>query len=125
MSSTARLIPIYTSRGDVAGFMVYPYIYSAHGDWIGWVKPDRSVYSVHGHYVGELTKDPRIIRRREFTYDQTRQSPPPTPAPIHPPAQVPLAPQMPQLPSNMIDVLEEAPHILPPIDFGELRGDME
>lgn len=125
MSPAGRLIPIYTSRGDVAAFLVYPYIYSAHGDWIGWVKPDRSVYSVHGHYVGELTKEPRIIRRRESRYDQTRQSPPPIPEAIRPPAHTPLAPQMVQLPSNMIDVLEEAPEILPPIDFGDLRDDLE
>jgi len=26
---------------------------------------------------------------------------------------------------GMIDVLEEAPHLLPPIDFGELRDDMD
>ena len=44
---------------------------------------------------------------------------------IQPPAHVPLAPQMPEVPVNMIDILEEAPDMLPPIGFGDLLEDMD
>lgn len=127
MATKTKLIPIYTSRGDLGAYLLYPYIYSATGEWIGWVASDRSVYSVHGHYVGTLSKDPRILRKREWTSEAAppRQEIPPPPPPIRPPAHVPLAPQMAEISLNMIDVLEEAPELLPPIDFGELRDDMD
>jgi hypothetical protein len=32
---------------------------------------------------------------------------------------------MPEVPSNMIDVLEEAPELLPPMGYGELTEDMD
>jgi len=125
MSTRTKLIPIYTSRGDVGAFLLYPYIYSAQGEWIGWVTADRSVYSVHGHYVGILDQAPRILRRRESTYNQERRLPPPEPPPIQPPTWVPLAPPLAEVANNMIDVLEEAPQLLPTVDFGDLREDMD
>lgn len=120
-----RLIPIYTSRGALGGFLSYPYIYDPSGDWIGWVTKDRKVYSVHGHYVGVLTNDPRILRPREWSHDHPRVQSPAPPEHMRVPHTVPLAPQMPEIPLNMIDVLEEAPDLMPPVDFGELRDDMD
>ena len=125
MTTPSRLIPIYTTRGDVGAFFAYPYIYNPQGEWIGWIAPDRSVYSVHGHYVGKLTDDPRILRKREFGYNHQRRQPPTPPKPIRVPAMTPLPPRMSELPLSVIDVLDEAPELLPSIDFGDLRDDMD
>jgi hypothetical protein len=124
MPEQKRLIPIYNSRGEIGALLSFPYIYNLAGEWIGWVTSDRTVYSVHGHYVGTLTKDPRIVRKREMATTVHRKTPPAKPPAIHPPARLPLAPQLPELGTHMIDVLEDAPHLLPSIDFGELRDDM-
>ncbi|MBN1146416.1 MAG: hypothetical protein JXA78_04110 [Anaerolineales bacterium] len=126
VTTKKKMIPIYTSRGDMAAFLLYPYIYNTIGDWIGWVAPDRSVYSVHGHFVGTLSKDPRILRKREWSSaTKPPMKPPPAPPPIRPPVNIPLAPPMAEVAGNMIDVLDEAPELMPSIDFGELRDDME
>ena len=120
-----KLIPIYSSHGEVKAFLAYPYLYNVHGEWIGWVTSDRSVYSVHGHFVGEMSSEPRILRKREATYDRTRISPPPPPPRIRPPLNVPLAPLMREIPQNLIDVLDEASELLPSRDHGELRDDLD
>ena len=120
-----KLIPIYTTLGDLGGFLVYPYIYSAQGEWIGWVASDRQVFSVYGHYVGTMTGDPRILRKREVGGDMPWRQPPAEPTRIRPPAHVPLPPQMAEVPLNMIDVMDEASDLLPPIGFGELNEDMD
>jgi hypothetical protein len=125
MPNQIKLIPIYTSHGNAAGFLSYPYIYNLEGEWIGWVTNERVVYSVHGHYVGTLGQGPRILRQRESAYDRERRQPPPPPPEIHPPIHIPLAPPMAEVAINMIDVLEEAPELLPPVDFGDLRQDMD
>ncbi len=119
------LIPIYKSRGDVGAFLLYPYIFNTLGEWIGWVTAERKVYSVHGHYVGTLSKEPRILRSRELTLSRQRITPPSPPPPIHLPAHTPLAPPLPEVLLTMIDVLEEAPELLPSTDFGDLRDDMD
>lgn len=125
MPPLQKVIPIYTSHGDAEAFLVFPYLYNSMGEWIGWVEPDRGVYSVHGHWVGTLTKGPRIIRKREWMSEAPKLLPPQPPLPLRPPARVPLAPTLAEVPLNMIDVLEEAPHLLPPVDFGELKEDMD
>jgi hypothetical protein len=125
MPTQNRLIPIYTSRGDAKAFLLYPYLYNLRGEWIGWVTAERDVYSVHGHFVGTLSKEPRILRRLENSYDKPKLQPLPIPRPLHVPQQVPLAPMMAEVPQSMIDVLEDAPNLLPPLDFGELRQDMD
>ena len=51
----ARIIPIYSSRGEVEAFLVFPYLFNRSGEWIGWVTPQKEVYSVLGNYVGSLT----------------------------------------------------------------------
>jgi len=125
MLSNRRIIPIYTTRGDVGAFLVYPHIYSIIGEWIGWITPDRKVYSVHGQYAGYMTNDPRILRKVSTGFDQPRQSPPPRPSSIRIPATVPLAPMMSELTQGLIDVLDEDPDLLPPVDYGELREDLD
>jgi hypothetical protein len=125
MAESTKLIAIYTTRGDVGGFLIYPYIYNRVGEWIGWVTPDRQVYSVHGHYVGYLSDDPRILRKQSSGYLKTHLPLPAIPPPINPPANVPLAPMMPELPIGVFDVLEDHPEMLPGVDFGDLREDMD
>lgn len=125
MTNKLHLIAIYTTSGDVGGYLKYPYIYNRQGEWIGWVTPERQVYSVHGHYAGYLSDDPRILRKQSSGYLKPRQSPPRSPMPIHPPATIPLAPMMSELPIGVNDVLEELPDMLPAVDFGDLREDMD
>lgn len=124
MAARAKLIPLYTSRGEVGAFLTYPYIYSPHGEWIGWVASDRKVFSVYGYYVGEMARDGRILRPRESAELTLRRPPPPPPPPLRPPLRTPLAPLMAEIGQNVIDVLEEAPDLMPP--FGSLDiGDEE
>lgn len=125
MSSSPRIIPIYTTRGDLGAYLVYPYILSRTGEWIGWVTADRQVYSVHGHYVGYLDSGPRILRKVSEGFERPRRVPPPPPPKIQIPATMPLAPLMSELTYGIIDVLEDSPDLLPPVDFGELREDMD
>jgi hypothetical protein len=120
------LIPIYSTRGEVDAFLVYPYVYSRQGDWIGWISNDRKVYSVQGHYVGWLSEDRRILRRHSDGYGEKRIEVFPPPKLIIPlPATTPLAPMMAELKIGIIDVLADAPELLPPVDFGEFREDMD
>jgi hypothetical protein len=125
MASQIALIPIYTTRGDLGAFLAYPYLFNISGEWIGWVTSEREVYSVFGGYVGWLGNGPRILRKQADSYGRTRQSVPQPPEPISPPANVPLAPLMPELPMGIIDVLDEDPDLMPCIDFGEERMDLE
>jgi hypothetical protein len=120
-----KLLPLYTTHGDLGAFLVFPYIYNPSGEWIGWVAADRRVYSVHGHYVGMLTDELRILRKREWSASVPRRKSPPAPLPIRPPAHVPLPPQMPEVSTHMIDVLDEYPELMPAVDFGDLRQDTD
>ncbi|GJQ52096.1 MAG: hypothetical protein HKUEN02_09430 [Anaerolineaceae bacterium] len=124
-STTNRIIPIYTSRGDAEAFLVYPYLYNRLGEWIGWATPQREVYSVMGYFVGALTSDPRIVRKRVDDASKPRQNPPPPPARIATPALVPLAPMMQDLSHSLIDVLSDEPERLHTLDSGDLRPDMD
>ena len=125
MSSNSPLIAIYTTSGDVGAFLKYPHLYNRQGEWIGWITPKRQVYSVHGHYVGYLTDDPRILRKQSSGFLRPHEQPPPQASPITAPATVPLAPMMPEMPIGTFDVLEDRPDMLPSIDFGDLREDMD
>lgn len=119
------IIPIYNSKGDADAFLDYPHIFNRNGDWIGFVTPKRDVYSVLGHYVGWLTNDPRILRRTTTAAFKSRIKAPPEPAnKVYPPATIPLAPLMSELPRTTIDVLLEEPERLHPLDTGELREDI-
>jgi hypothetical protein len=125
MKPSQTLVPIYTTKGDLGAFLLYPYIFDRSGTWIGWITPERDIYSIRGHYVGWLSSDPRILRKRAETYERPRQLPPDIPEDIIPPAMVPLAPMMPELPYGILDVLEDDPDLLPAKDLGELRPDMD
>jgi hypothetical protein len=125
MAPKLNIIPIYTSRGDVGALLRYPYIFNRQGEWIGWVNSDRQVYSVHGHYVGFLTNDPRILRKESSGFLRPRLDPPEAPEDIRMPASLPLAPMMSELTIGTFDVLDDAPDLLPPMDFGDLREDMD
>jgi hypothetical protein len=125
MNPDQTVIPIYTTKGDLGAFLVYPNIFDRSGIWIGWMTPDQEVYSIRGHYVGWLSKDPRILRKRAETFEHPRCLPPDEPEDIYPPTIVPLAPLMPELPYGVLDVIEEYPELMPAKDFGELRPDMD
>jgi hypothetical protein len=124
-ASGSRLIPIYTTRGDLGAYLGYPYIFSRQGEWIGWVTRERQVYSVHGDYVGWLSNDPRILRKLADSAGLEHRSPPPAPKRINLPASAPLAPLMSELSFGTLDVLQDDPDLLPPIDAGERRQDMD
>lgn len=121
---TANVIPIYTTAGEPAAYLAYPYIFGRGGDWIGWVTASREVYSVLGYYVGYLSNDPRVLRRRSDPA-LGRLDPPPAPGRIRVPAQVPLARMMSELSHEVVDVLMEEPERLHTSDLGELRDDMD
>ncbi len=119
------LIPIYTTRGEAAAFLAYPYLFNPSGEWIGFVTTQRLVYSVLGHYAGFLSKDPRILRKRSEDEMHPRLAAPPAPPRIKIPPTVPLARLMSDLSHELIDVLEDAPGRLHTIDSGEMRQDLD
>jgi hypothetical protein len=120
------IIPIYTSRGDAEAFLVYPYLHSRLGEWIGWVTADRQVYSVLGFYVGEMTAEPRIIRKRITASLKPRKTPPPPPPTrLLVPATIPLPPMMADLRFGVMDVLLDEPERLHTLDAGEQRQDID
>jgi hypothetical protein len=123
--SQHRIIPIYSSRGEVEAFLVFPYLFNRSGEWIGWVTPQRDVYSVLGAYVGFLTNDPRIVRKRSDNdlRPHLRMSPPP--GKLNTPATIPLAPMLSDLSQSLVDVLVEEPERLHTLDSGELREDLD
>jgi len=120
-----RIIPIYSSRGEVDAYLVFPYLFNRSGEWIGWVTPQREVYSVLGNYVGFLTNDPRIVRRRSDDATKPRMKGPPRPQRIVTPANAPLAPLMSDLSQSLVDVLVEEPERLHTVDTGEFREDLD
>jgi hypothetical protein len=124
-SSARKLIPLYTSKGDVEAFLAYPYLFNRIGDWVGFITDKREIYSVLGYYVGILTDDKRIIGRRVTNTLKPRLKPPLPPGKIYPPATVPLAPLMRELTHSQIDVLLDDPDRLHTLDSGEFREDLD
>ena len=120
-----RIIPIFSSRGEVDAFLVFPHLFNRSGEWIGWVTPQREVYSVLGNYVGFLTSDPRIVRKRGDGTIKPRLKAPPHPRRIVTPAMTRLAPLMSELTHSLVDVLVEEPERLHTADSGELRDDLD
>ena len=120
-----RIIPIYSSRGEVEAFLVFPYLFNKSGEWIGWVTSQREVYSVMGAYVGVLTNDPRIVRQRSESDSRPRIQVAPPPGKLNTPATFPLAPLMSDLSLSLVDVLVEEPERLHTLDSGEFREDMD
>jgi hypothetical protein len=120
-----RLIPVYSSRGEAEAYLIFPHLFNRNGEWIGWITPKREIYSVLGFYVGILTDDARIVRKRSEDETRPHLKPPPTPAKITVPANVPLAPMMKDLTHSLVDVLQDEPERLHTLDSGELRQDMD
>jgi hypothetical protein len=125
MATNQTLIPIFTTRGDCGGFLVYPNIFNRQGEWIGWVTPDRQVFATTGQWVGWLSAEPRILRKRAVDYWQVRRTPPPPPRRINTPALTPLPPMMAELSYDTIDVLDDDPDLMPTLDFDKLRPDLD
>jgi hypothetical protein len=121
----ARIIPIYSSRGEVEAYLGFPYLYNRSGEWIGCVTPQKEVYSVLGNYVGFLTNDARIVRKRADDATRPRMKIPPAPRRLITPAHTPLAPLMADLTHSLVDVLAEEPERLHTVDTGELRNDLD
>jgi hypothetical protein len=120
-----KVIPIYTSKGDWPALLVFPYLFSPTGEYIGWVTSSREVYDVDGLYVGWLTEEPRILRKRTYDAPTPRQTPPSPPAKVMPPATVPLPPMMAEIPFEVVDVLLDEPERLHTMDHGEFKEDMD
>ena len=120
-----RIIPIYSSRGEVEAFLVFPYLFNRSGEWIGYVTAQREVYSVMGYYVGFLTSDPRIVRRRSDDQLRPRLKVHPPPGRLNAPANIPLAPLMSDLTHSLVDIFVEEPERLHTVDGGELREDID
>jgi hypothetical protein len=120
-----RIIPIYSSRGEVEAFLVFPYLFNRSGEWIGCVTAQREVYSVLGNYVGSLTNDSRIVRPRSGDVLRPRLKVSPPPGRLPTPANLPLAPLMGDLTHSLVDVFVEEPERLHTIDSGELREDLD
>ena len=125
MELKRNLIPIYTSKGDLGAYLVYPYLFNETGEWVGWVTGEREVYSVLGTYIGWLSDDPRILRNRSYDFSKPRLIVPNPPEPIRVPASVPLPRMMSELTYTTVDVLEEEPERLSTLDSHELKEDIE
>src|SRR5688572_13239948 len=123
--SQHRIIPIYSSRGEVEAFLDFPYLFNRSGEWIGWVTPQREVYSVLGTYVDFLTNDPRIVRKRSDNDLRPHMKMSPPPGKLNMPATIPLAPMLSDLSHSLVDVLVEEPERLHTLDSGELREDLD
>ena len=124
-SANLRLVPIYTTRGDLGAILRYPYLFNPSGEWIGWVTAEREVYSIYGSFVGHISKEWRIIRSRSLEATHPTRQPPRDPGCLTPPTHFPLPPMMAELTYNQMDVLEEAPGLLAPADSGEFKPDLE
>ena len=118
-------IPIYTTRGEWAALLVFPYVFSTVGEWIGFVTGSREVYDTDGVYVGWITNEPRILRKRIIENELKRSDIPAFPSKIRPPATVPLPPMMAELPFEIVDVFEEEPDRLHTTDTGEFKEDLD
>jgi hypothetical protein len=126
MASNYSALPIYTTSGNLGALMKYPYLFNPQGEWIGWVTPEGEVYSVHGDYVGWVSRDPRILRTRVSSPSgRPKRTPPRLPPTLKPPSSFPLPPMMPELLYSVVDVLDDTPDLLPTVDSGELRDDMD
>ena len=113
--------PIYTSHGDWIATLLGRYIFNREAHWIGWVDTDSQVFSVRGDYAGWLSKDFRVLRRRDISYTIDRRPPPPPPPKPELPLSVPLAPLMAELTYDTIDLFEEAEHLLDPFDMDQVQ----
>jgi len=118
--------PLYTSRGDWVATLIDSYLYNTQGEWIGWVNPGGVVFSVVGEYIGWLSKDFRVLRKRDIVETIPRRAPPTRPVlKVRLPSSAPLAPLMAELTYDTIDVLEEMPERLHTLDADPSAKDID
>ncbi len=115
---------LYTTNGDWAGLYYQGNLFSQAGEWIGFVGNANQVFSVSGEYVGWLSRDFRVLRKRD-TDQGLRMAPPPNPGRLTPPATVPLPPLMAEIGFDTVDVFDEMPERLHTLDFDQARQDMD
>jgi hypothetical protein len=126
---TGKTVPapmlIYTSRGDLGAFLLYPHLFNPQGEWIGWANSKKEIYNLDGSFVGIISPDNRILRRRNLDVQPTKLALPRPPAKPRIPASIPLPPRMAELPFDQIDILEDMPDLLHTMDAGEFKPDVE
>jgi hypothetical protein len=120
-----RPIIIYTTRGDMGAFLIYPYLFNAGGEWVGWATATKEIYNLDGTYVGTISDDQRIVRRKSLDAVPPKRALPSAPGKPRVPASVPLPPQMAALSYDLFDVLEDRPDLLHTMDSGEFKPDVE
>lgn len=120
MSNPQPFVAIYTSDGEAAAFLVYPYIYNRNGDYIGWITRNKQVYSIEGHYVGWLSDERRILRKQSTARIKPRLTPPPPPITPGYSFSAPSIGKMPELKPCVFDVLLDAPELLSPVQSNDL-----
>ena len=125
MANQQRAIVIFNSKGETSAYLLYPHLFNISGEWVGWVTPEREVFSLLGYYVGYLTKDPRILRKRNIDDLPARRALIDPPVKFNPPATAPLAPLMSELTYDTVDVLLEYPDDLHTKDSGEMKEDLD
>jgi hypothetical protein len=116
---------LYTTHGDMAAFLIYPYLFNPTGEWIGFAASNRDVYNLEGIYVGVISSDQRILRKKYLESNPPLRKVPGAPPKVRVPGSVPLPPQMAELSFDFFDVLEEKPELLHTMDHGEFRPDAE
>lgn len=112
--------PIYTTKGDWAAMLIGRFLYNPLGEWIGWIDAQGEVFNVRGQYSGWLSRDFRILSKRSLG-THPRRDPPPPPPRVRLPMNVPLPPLMSDLTYDTIDVFEEAPYRLDPMDMDQVQ----
>jgi pimeloyl-ACP methyl ester carboxylesterase len=71
--------------------------------------------------AGWLTQDFRVLTRRDKTTDMLKKDPPPRPPAITLPVSVPLPPLMAELTFDVVDLFEERPYKLDPMDMDRVE----
>ena len=54
---------IFNNSGRYVGFVQNGFLYSASGDYLGFIRSDNQVFSKNGEFVGYLLDDDRIVRK--------------------------------------------------------------
>jgi hypothetical protein len=116
---------MYTTRGDLGAFLIYPYLYNPLGEWIGFANSKKEIFNLEGYFVGIISSDQRILRKKYIDNPPARHDPPPAPRRARAPASIPLPPQMAEISYDFFDVLEEKPELLHTLDSGEFKKDVE
>lgn len=122
ITNVRKTLPVFTTMGDYAAFLVYPYIFNLENGWIGFVSPDQDVYNIDGEYVGYMTDDPRILRKRsQASAKPNFPVPPPPPSKLKGPSSIGISPMMSDLGLDIDDVLQDEPERLYTRDMKGIR----